>query len=43
MMVLQIQKNISVSSEIVKPSDVLDEEIKESENYETVAMFFSIE
>ncbi len=36
-------KNISVSSEIVKPSDVLDEEIKESENYETVAMFFSIE
>lgn len=36
-------KNISVSSEIVKPSDVLDEEIPESENYETVAIFFSIE
>lgn len=36
-------KNISVSSEIVKPSDVLDEEITEYENYETVALFFSIE
>ncbi len=36
-------KNISVSSEIVKPSDVLDEEIPESENNETVAIFFSIE
>lgn len=36
-------KNISVSSEIVKPSDVLDEEIPESANHEIVARFFSIE